>query len=238
MGKPTICIGENKGADQLRSDCKADQRLCFHYMDSTFLRLSKSKISSLYPSSVTAQPGLCWTWSEPKLLALSRTGSYTGTCIIWFWLPIDYNATTWQVCISRNFIFKTKFPFKKWVTSWENQQSAYAKTKTQISFAVTMKLISAFVFTTVIVQLLYFLHPIFQASSLFLWWYRPVYVRSVQKPHCWFFSWCRLNVPHVRINLGSPLLQIGHATIWAKMPCCNVVITCPNPWINFSVMDN
>ena len=24
MGKPTICIGENKGADQLRSNCEAD----------------------------------------------------------------------------------------------------------------------------------------------------------------------------------------------------------------------
>ena len=28
LGKPTICIGENKGADQLRSNCEADQRLC------------------------------------------------------------------------------------------------------------------------------------------------------------------------------------------------------------------
>ena len=35
MGKPTICIGENKRADQLRSNCEADQRLCFRYMDST-----------------------------------------------------------------------------------------------------------------------------------------------------------------------------------------------------------
>ena len=31
MGKPTDCIGENKGADQLRSNCEADQRLCFRY---------------------------------------------------------------------------------------------------------------------------------------------------------------------------------------------------------------
>ena len=31
----TICIGENKGADQLRSNCEADQRLCFRYSDST-----------------------------------------------------------------------------------------------------------------------------------------------------------------------------------------------------------
>ena len=27
MGKPTICIGENKGTDQLLSNCEADQ--CF-----------------------------------------------------------------------------------------------------------------------------------------------------------------------------------------------------------------
>ena len=33
-GKPTICICENKDADQLRSNCEADQRLCFRYMDS------------------------------------------------------------------------------------------------------------------------------------------------------------------------------------------------------------
>ena len=41
---------------------------------------------------------------------------------------------------------------------------AYAKTKTQISFAVTAKLISAFVFATQIVQSLYFLNMKFQAS--------------------------------------------------------------------------
>ena len=34
MGKPTIYIGENKGTDQLRSNCEADQRLCFRYSDS------------------------------------------------------------------------------------------------------------------------------------------------------------------------------------------------------------
>ena len=40
MGKPTICIGENKGADQLRSNCEADQRLCFRNTDSTIPLLS------------------------------------------------------------------------------------------------------------------------------------------------------------------------------------------------------
>ena len=45
---------------------------------------------------------------------------------------------------------------------------AYAKTKAQISFAVTAKLISAFVFATRIVYFLFFLYPKFQASSLLL----------------------------------------------------------------------
>ena len=42
MGKPTICICENKAADQLRGNREADQRLCFHYMDSTLPLLLKS----------------------------------------------------------------------------------------------------------------------------------------------------------------------------------------------------
>ena len=47
MGKPTIWIGKNEGADQLRSNCEADQRLCFRYTDTEIILLSKSKISSL-----------------------------------------------------------------------------------------------------------------------------------------------------------------------------------------------
>ena len=35
MRKPTICICENKDADQLRGNREADQRLCFRYIDST-----------------------------------------------------------------------------------------------------------------------------------------------------------------------------------------------------------
>ena len=46
MGKPTINIGENKGADQLRGNREADQRLCFRYLDSTISPLLNSKFSS------------------------------------------------------------------------------------------------------------------------------------------------------------------------------------------------
>ena len=67
MRKPDFCLCENKGANQLRSNCEADQRLCFRYTDSTIPLLPKSEISSFKPSSVAAQAGLCRTWSEtPK----------------------------------------------------------------------------------------------------------------------------------------------------------------------------
>ena len=68
MRKPTICIGENKDADQLRGDREADQRLCFRYTDSTISLLLKSVISSFKPASVTVQPGLCQTWSEHQIV--------------------------------------------------------------------------------------------------------------------------------------------------------------------------
>ena len=45
--KPAFCICENKDADQLRSNCAADQRLCFRYTDSTIPLLPKCEISSL-----------------------------------------------------------------------------------------------------------------------------------------------------------------------------------------------
>ena len=55
MRKPAFCISENRGADQ---------RLCFPYIDSTMPLLPKSDISSLWPSSVVVQPGLCQAWFE------------------------------------------------------------------------------------------------------------------------------------------------------------------------------
>ena len=100
MGKPTICIGENKDADQLRGDREADQRLCFRYWDSTFPLLLKSEISSFQLFSVLVQAGLCRTWSETTLLVFPRGGSYEhvpamphsllSTCML---LPCIYELT-------------------------------------------------------------------------------------------------------------------------------------------------
>ena len=57
---------------------------------------------------------------------------------------------------------------------------SYAKTKAQTSFAVTVKLISVFVFATLIVQSLFFLHRKFEASSYLLC------VDLDGNPNCWF----------------------------------------------------
>ena len=46
MSKPVFCICKNKGADQQR-DNRADQHLCFRFIDSAILVLPKSYISSL-----------------------------------------------------------------------------------------------------------------------------------------------------------------------------------------------
>ena len=74
--KPDFCIYENKDADQLRGNREADQRLCFRYTDSTIPLLPESEISSLYPSPMAAQPGLCRTWSETRRPVFSQRGSY------------------------------------------------------------------------------------------------------------------------------------------------------------------
>ena len=95
MRKPTICICENKDADQLRGNREADQCLCFHYIDSTINLLSKSEISSFWPSSVAVQPGLfrtrseteCWfshdtaqLSSDTHLICSSDIYAYSQTC--------------------------------------------------------------------------------------------------------------------------------------------------------------
>ena len=65
MRKPA-CICENKGANQLHSNCTADQRLCFRNIDSTIPLLPKSELSSLLPSFFAVQLALCQTWWERR----------------------------------------------------------------------------------------------------------------------------------------------------------------------------
>ena len=68
MGKPTICIDENKDADQLRGNREADQRLCFRYLNPKFQ--ASSLLLCLY-RSVCVGPGRkphCWFSHEAAQL--------------------------------------------------------------------------------------------------------------------------------------------------------------------------
>ena len=70
--KATICICKNKGADELCSNCTADQRLCFRYSDNTISLLLKSKVSSVKLSSDTVRLDCVGPGRKPKLLIFSR----------------------------------------------------------------------------------------------------------------------------------------------------------------------
>ena len=70
MRKPAFCICENKGADQLRGNREADQRLCFRYIDSTIPQFLNTKVQA---SSHLVQPGLGRPWSETPKTSFLRT---------------------------------------------------------------------------------------------------------------------------------------------------------------------
>ena len=92
-----------------------------------------------------------------------------------------------------------------WSLVMRKPDFAYANTKTQISFAVTAKLISAFVFATWIVQSLCFLNPKFQASNHLLWLYSQFCVGPGRKPRRRVFS--------QRDSLGSMQLTYSFGTL-------------------------
>ena len=85
-----FCICKNKDADQLRNNREADQRLCFRYTDSKIPLLAKSESSSLQPSSLAVQPGLCGTWTEtPKTgFLITRLKWLPFTCMLWVLIRI------------------------------------------------------------------------------------------------------------------------------------------------------
>ena len=101
MRKPSSCICENKAADQLRSNCAADQRLCFRHIDSTIPLPFKSEILSLLLSSVAVQPCLCRTWSETrKLFSHNEAHFYTISAVNLNMLMRLHNYTSSSVCVS------------------------------------------------------------------------------------------------------------------------------------------
>ena len=86
---------------------------------------------------------------------------------------------------------------------------AYAKTKTQISFAVTSKLISAFVYATRIVQSLFFLNTKFQVSSHLVWLYSTVCVGPGRRPRRPVFSERGSYVAKTKILISADMQKAG-----------------------------
>ena len=102
---------------------------------------------------------------------------------ICFWKNCSLSLVTAHTRICNTLILHNKVFFNIiWAATWENRIFAFAKTKTQISFTVTAKLISIFVFATRIVQSLYFLNPKFQVPSYLQWLPSPVCVGPGRKP--------------------------------------------------------
>ena len=75
VGKPAVCIGENRGADRLRGNRETDQRLCFRYSDGTIPLILKSGISGFWLFSVLVWAGLCRACSDVARLVFPRGGS-------------------------------------------------------------------------------------------------------------------------------------------------------------------
>ena len=89
----------------------------------------------------------------------------------------------WLLLILAISVLKSSFNLSRVV---RNRLFAYAKTKSQISYAVTAKLISAFVLAIRIVHSLYFLNTKFQDSCHLLWLHSPVCVGLVRNPELVF----------------------------------------------------
>ena len=73
MRRPAFLHMRKQDADQLHGNREADRGLCFSYTDSAISLLPKYEISSLRPSSVAVQPGVCQTMSETPKTGFLRT---------------------------------------------------------------------------------------------------------------------------------------------------------------------
>ena len=89
MGKPTICICENKDTDQLCSYFSAQLISIFVFAIRIVLSLFLNP--KFQASSLTA--GLCRSWSETQVVVSSRTGSnrFDSANIFFLNLYIVYN---------------------------------------------------------------------------------------------------------------------------------------------------
>ena len=144
MGKPTICICENKYADQLTAKLISFFVFATRIVQFLFYLNPKFQASSsflcLYRLACVrpVRKPHCWFFHEAAQISIKF-------------------ITCFRYCIMSNDIWGRVMR--------KSSFSASAKTKAQISCAVTAQLISAFVFATRIVQILFLLNPKFQGSS-------------------------------------------------------------------------
>ena len=112
MRKPDFCLCENKGADQLCSNCEADQRLCFRYTDSTIfffflkLKFQSSRLFLKLYRPVCVRPG-----GKPQSPIFSRRGSkYNGVYTVFTSLNLwsDTNKATQPQKNARGWKFRIK----------------------------------------------------------------------------------------------------------------------------------
>ena len=168
---------------------------------------------------MTAQPGLCRTWSETLKTGFLRTrlrypplsnchsgvlGSCDFSCLSMFIIFIVQKSDCLSLSIDKDHLNPELYESRCEKTGYLHMR----KTKTQISFAVTAKLISAFVFATRIVQSLYFLFPKFRASSHLVWLYSPVCVGPARKSRRLVFSQ-RGSYVYVFMCVRTRLVTIG-----------------------------
>ena len=120
MGKPIICICENKDADQLRGNREADQRLCFRYSDSTIVnpkfQASSSFLCLYRPVCVgPVRKPHCWFFPRggsfylhavPMVIGDERSIVFMKSGGPIFKIPFKCPQKLWMMKIGRT-IFKT-----------------------------------------------------------------------------------------------------------------------------------
>ena len=105
MRKKTSCIGKNKGADQLCSDCTANQHLHFRYTESTIPLLLINRISSFKPASMIVHADLCQTWSKTQEVTQSNLKPQTHNSVYHFtikWLLPTKNNIRQRMAVVNN----------------------------------------------------------------------------------------------------------------------------------------
>ena len=78
LRKQAFCICENKGADQLRGNPEADQRLCFRYTDSTIPIIEAMRTRDRYKSLNDDLQYKIWRNKVVSLIKQSKKAQYTA----------------------------------------------------------------------------------------------------------------------------------------------------------------